>query len=311
MKRFKRILVAIDTRHERHPIVAEAAEIAQANGATLKIVDVVPPFSWLARQTNHDHEHLSELVKQEKESKVADLAAQLGEKEIDVEIGVLVGEPSVEIIREVIRGDHDLLMAVSKGKHSSSDHYFGHTAIRLLRQCPCTVWLVSPDSSRKIQHVVGCVDTASDNPIDFELNDKIMEMSLSLSQFNKGTWSILHVWSVDDGAVFGDRIKPEKLLEYETEAERFHAENFDRFLERFDESLESGNAFLLKGPTANSIETFVNEQSVDLLVLGTVARSGLGGFFIGNTAEEILDNVHCSVLALKPYQFKSSIKLHD
>jgi len=42
MKRFKNILVATDTRHDKHPIVEEAAEIAHFNRASLKIVDVVP-----------------------------------------------------------------------------------------------------------------------------------------------------------------------------------------------------------------------------------------------------------------------------
>ncbi len=53
----------------------------------------------------------------------------------------------------------------------------------------------------------------------------------------------------------------------------------------------------------------MKKNAVDLLVLGTVARSGLGGFFIGNTAEKILNRIQCSVLALKPSEFKSSIKV--
>lgn len=41
--------------------------------------------------------------------------------------------------------------------------------------------------------------------------------------------------------------------------------------------------------------------------MGTVCRTGLSGFFIGNTAEKILDEVHCSVLTVKPDGFQSPI----
>jgi nucleotide-binding universal stress UspA family protein len=45
--------------------------------------------------------------------------------------------------------------------------------------------------------------------------------------------------------------------------------------------------------------------------MGTVARSGTSGILIGNTAERILNSIECSVLALKPDSFVSSIKLRD
>ena len=43
--------------------------------------------------------------------------------------------------------------------------------------------------------------------------------------------------------------------------------------------------------------------------MGTVGRHGLSGILIGNTAEDILSNVDCSVLALKPDGFVSPVRL--
>ena len=42
--------------------------------------------------------------------------------------------------------------------------------------------------------------------------------------------------------------------------------------------------------------------------MGTVARRGIAGWMMGNTAELILDQVQCSVLAVKPLDFVSPIK---
>ena len=45
--------------------------------------------------------------------------------------------------------------------------------------------------------------------------------------------------------------------------------------------------------------------------LGTVCRTGMAGFFIGNTAEEILQKVDCSVLTVKPDAFVTPVKLDE
>lgn len=43
--------------------------------------------------------------------------------------------------------------------------------------------------------------------------------------------------------------------------------------------------------------------------MGTFARIGIAGFFIGNTAEAILEQLQCSVLAVKPPGFVSPVSL--
>ena len=45
------------------------------------------------------------------------------------------------------------------------------------------------------------------------------------------------------------------------------------------------------------------------IVMGTVCRTGIPGFFIGNTAEYVLSRVHCSVLTMKPAGFVSPVTL--
>ena len=57
------------------------------------------------------------------------------------------------------------------------------------------------------------------------------------------------------------------------------------------------------------IPEMVAKKGVDLIVMGTVCRTGLAGFFVGNTAEDILQQVDCSVLALKPEGFVSPVEL--
>ncbi|MGM0858940.1 MAG: universal stress protein [Pseudomonadota bacterium] len=45
----------------------------------------------------------------------------------------------------------------------------------------------------------------------------------------------------------------------------------------------------------------------DLVVMGTVARTGIAGVIMGNTAEAVLSQLNCSVLAIKPDGFESPV----
>jgi nucleotide-binding universal stress UspA family protein len=51
------------------------------------------------------------------------------------------------------------------------------------------------------------------------------------------------------------------------------------------------------------------QLEADLIVMGTVARTGIPGFIMGNTAEAILNQIDCSVLAIKPPGFVTPVTL--
>jgi nucleotide-binding universal stress UspA family protein len=61
------------------------------------------------------------------------------------------------------------------------------------------------------------------------------------------------------------------------------------------------------GSGQREIPALVKELKIDLVVMGTVSRTGIPGFIIGNTAETILDQLQCSVLVIKPSGFVSPV----
>lgn len=80
-------------------------------------------------------------------------------------------------------------------------------------------------------------------------------------------------------------------------------------LERFDLSPLTCQTHSIEGDACSVIPEVAAREQVDLIVMGTVARVGLEGYFIGNTAETVLNRVACSVLTIKPEGFVSPIKL--
>ena len=85
----------------------------------------------------------------------------------------------------------------------------------------------------------------------------------------------------------------------------------DKFLESCGEAIPPKNVHLLKGDAEVVIPRFVQKERSDLVVMGTVARSGVAGLVMGNTAETILRHIGCSVLAIKPAGFVSQISVEE
>jgi universal stress protein E len=68
---------------------------------------------------------------------------------------------------------------------------------------------------------------------------------------------------------------------------------------------------LVKGWARKEIPIMAKRLEADLVVMGTVARTGIPGFAMGNTAETILSQLDCSVLAIKPPGFATRVTLEN
>ena len=92
-------------------------------------------------------------------------------------------------------------------------------------------------------------------------------------------------------------------------AESMHEEAHERIL------VELGGANLQRTPEIRVMSGFpesaimemIQEKSIDLLIMGTLGRSGIRGAITGNTAERLLPNLQCSMLAIKPVDFQCPI----
>lgn len=298
MKRFKSILVSVDALQDEHPALRWAEALAEHNQAALKIVDVVPEVAWPWRLATHDYEHVQELLVKEKAETLAGLAEPLLAKGLRVSTKVLQGRTSAEIIREVLRDHHDLVVRMPKGRLSRRTGYFGSSTIRLLRECPCAVWVVK-DGQPRFRRVLATVDPAPRDDEHAGLNRSIMELTLSICQREQGEPLVVHVWNIYGESIFKSRMREDEFHELEEAARKSVEDSFGEFLQPYGVAWPSDQALLLKGDPGVVIPQVVQQFDVDLVVMGTVGRRGVPGLVMGNTAEMILQQIQCGVLAVK------------
>jgi nucleotide-binding universal stress UspA family protein len=89
---------------------------------------------------------------------------------------------------------------------------------------------------------------------------------------------------------------------------KMHKGWLDKLLADYDLGAIDHQVHLLKGDPDHVISELARKKRVELLVMGTVVRTGIQGFLIGNTAERVLNQVNCSVLTVKPEGFVTPVK---
>lgn len=69
------------------------------------------------------------------------------------------------------------------------------------------------------------------------------------------------------------------------------------------------DAHLERGHVGLILPAFIEAEGIDLVVMGTLSRTGVTGLIAGNTAEKVFYSADCSVLAVKPPDFVSPVTL--
>lgn len=313
MKQFKNILVAVDSRREDHPALRWAERLAKHNQAKIKIVDIVPEFSWITRLVIPESESVRLAAGEEKRRKLEMLAQPLREQGFNVSTKVMFGKTSIEIMREVLRFGHDLVVRVTKGAHSRRNGFFGTTSLRLLRTCPCAVWLLRPDRVPHFDRVLAAVDPAPRDIAHEMMSNTIMDLGRSIADLEQGQLHVVHAWELIDVNADDSWSTPGNYQDATQMAKQAVVATMDKFLAPYQLTHRSDRVHMIQdeaGP-GHAIAELAKQKEIDVVVMGTLARSGMWGAVMGNTAEQVIDQVQCSVLTIKPNGFISPATLPE
>jgi len=254
---------------------------------------------------------IQERINQEETRNLQQFLAAFQQAGIQVQSKTIVGVPFIEIIREVLRNQNDLIMITAEGKRSLKETLFGNTTMHLMRKSPCPVWVIKPEQSRKFKRILAAVDLAQGDVERTALATKIMQLSTSSARSGQSELLIFHGWSLYGESVLRGRgglssDVMEKLLQ---ETKNVHRQWLIELLQQHPLDDLKSEVYLLKGDAGMMIPELVRSKVIDLVVMGTVSRTGVAGFLIGNTAEKVLHQVDCSILTVKPEGFVTPVRL--
>lgn len=306
MKKIRKILLAIDGIADKQALVAEVSAIAQDAHVTLLSVSD-PPSN---RGVDPELADIQNLMDADRREMMTDISSDLFEKGIQVTMKQSHGKPYLEVIRESIRGDYDLIMKPAGSETSLKDVLFGSSDMQLLRNCPYPVWAFKPTRNLKLRKVMVAVDLQADDEEKRALADSVLQWGRNVAELVGAELHVVHVWFLyGELTLRGSTISAVTVDKRVREEKEKQQRLLDEALARNGLKPNSLQIHFRKGEPVELILATTASVQPDLLVMGTVGRTGIPGFFIGNTADAVLRKVNCSVLAIKPDGFQTPVQL--
>ena len=212
---------------------------------------------------------------------------------------VVRSEPAwLAIIHEVLREGLDAVVAGKLTDVHADDRRLGSVARKLLRNCPCPVWLEDARRSTDPSVILAATDLTP-------VGDRVIELAASVAHAFGAVLHIVHAYSVSlEAQLEGGQARQE----YERHKREMAVGHIERTLAS---TPMAGAAELHVGLTSpiQAILEGVSQVKPGLVVMGTVSRGGIPGYLMGNTAEKLIDRIDCALLTVKPDDFVCPVVL--
>lgn len=290
-----------------------AARLASLENAAVTLCDVVEPVPSWSGAFKLGKANVSKMIAAEARERLDGLARPLREKGLSVNTKVLRGKAaSVELTREVVRGEYDLLVKgadVAPGRLSPA-RFVEQVDLQLLRQCPCPVFLARKRQTGRHAGIIAAVAPPLEgDPSKNIPNAEIVETAIALAKLQGLELHVVRVWrAFGEAALRKSRVSSIELSEFlHRSRDRFRA-SLEELLDDYREHVNPKRVHLLKGHPGTVLPQFAEARPIDAIVMGAGPREGVSEILIGNTTESLVNNTNCSIVAVKPEGFQAPVE---
>lgn len=189
----------------------------------------------------------------------------------------------------------DGYVAVVKTGHRSES--LVHTSLdwQLLRECPAPVLIVAEKRWHRARPVLATLDLGSSVATKRKLNRRVLETAKKLAGALGVELEIIAAIEVPVLLADLDLVNP---AAYAREAQAAMQPRIAELAKALD--IPAGDFRCKRGPVERVIASQAAKVGAQIVVMGTVGRSGVKARLLGNTAEKVLRHLKTDVLAIKP-----------
>jgi len=307
------ILADVDPRRDQQPTLARAEMLARKSGAAVRLYacDYLYSFAGGVFFDDEEEEEARKAYMVNVERRLDELAAAL-DQSIDVTTAAEWKSSRVDgLLAQAEAVDADIIIRAAT-EHSKVDRLLiGATDWELIRRAPQHLWLAKGDMPKPDDMtVLAAIDPTHSADSEAGLDRRLLATATGFARLFKGRVYALHCYMpvppapvFAPGAAMGTAAPPMSTLD-ENQLDKLRERLLARIGELTDDfDVPRDNVHVQIGPTTATIDEFINENDVDVVVAGAVSRSWLERLIVGSTAERLLDTVDCDVMVVKPEGF--------
>ncbi len=308
---FSHILVVVDIEGDVEVITALAKTLAKNSAAAFSVLGVAPNFpspAFKTKKSSNTARQLTEQIVSTLRAKVDQVANVLP---AGTSTNMVSGRLAEEVSKAVLINQSDMVVKAASVQPGEPGPTFGSIDKRLIRNCAAPVWVVRPDIGGSFDRIAVAIDRhdiQSDASEREDLNLELIDHAVKLATaLGVPKIDIVHAWDAvgaDLARSARSGLTPDEAQAYMKEFEDDSTEWLDGFIseaaKKFENAAPKLVPHLVFGRPRRVLVSQIEALEADVLIMGTIARSGALGLLIGNTAEDVLDRVRCSVLAIKP-----------
>lgn len=304
--KFSKILCVLTGTHQSDEVLSHGIHLAQCYDAELHVLlalDSLPPTAHMVAGSEH-YVHTHFTVESQARKWLEDKLATWSTKH-PVSGDITLTEPIVNIEEVVKSGNFDLV--IKRAADDILDKLFGTADMHLLRACPIPVLLTHDTSPKQYKNIVIAVDAnyhygEAELAARKAINQRLVSHGMQICERENAKCHIVSVFDVYPPALLGDGFICISQNALSEEAEVVKNEQHSVLTELVNSQSRTceHELHVIQGNPRSELASFADSMDADLVVLGTVARVGIPGLLMGNTAEAVLSQLNCAVLAFKP-----------
>jgi universal stress protein E len=307
----RRVLVVIDPTASFHPALERATWLARhaPTRVELFISDYAPQLA-ANRAHGADAAEARAAVVERHRRRLEQLASGLLAEGIATETDARWDYPLHDsIVRKAVDSKADIVIKDTHYHSVLKRSIFSNTDWSLIRACAATLWLVKPRPPGQKPCFVAAVDPLHERDKPADLDNRILKTANDLSQALDGEVHVFHAFDVSAAiAVSTDSMTMPIALPINdfTDAMRAeHTEAVERLCKA--QGIPPARTHIHQGGTRQLLMTLTEQLRADAVIMGAISRSGIKGLFLGNTAEDVLDRLHCDLIIVKPEGFAAAL----
>lgn len=282
MELLQKIILAHDFSKSSENVVTTAIELARIFHSKVIPIHVLPD--------DIVNEKVRLLLHETATTKLEKTAERIKSEGIEAGNPILkFGSPYESIVEAAEAVNANLILTGSGTSPKGERFQLGITTERIIQKSEKPVFVAKEGMSLNVQNML-C-------PVDFsETSKRALKNAITMARRFKAELIVLSVCELQSSTWFTsekDRAEENKIRCAQ------HKARFEKFLEGFNLSDLNWTKAIRKGNPAEEILSTVSEEMVDLLVMGTVGRTGLNRLIIGSVAEKVVRKAPCSFIVLK------------